>query len=47
VAIKAIQELAEQNREQQALLEELRKENEALRKSNQEILELITSLQER
>ena len=52
VAIKAIQELAlqtrelvEQNLEQQAMLEKLQAENETLREMNQEILNLIESLQ--
>ena len=45
VAIKAIQELAEQNREQQDMLEKLQQENEVLRQMNLEILDLIEKFQ--
>jgi len=52
VSIRAIQELAEQNREltekadaQQVMLEKLQAENETLREMNQEILDLLESLQ--
>ena len=38
VAIRAIQELAEQNKEQQAMIEQLQKENMALRQMYQDIL---------
>ncbi len=51
VAIRAIQELAEQNREldeqlheNKAMLEELQKENENLRQAHREILELIQNM---
>jgi hypothetical protein len=45
VAIRAIQELALQNREQQVMLDKLQKENATLIRMNQEILDLIAKMQ--